>query len=102
MFKKLRGVRFDYFTQGYIYFMCAIYDSARSRITLPEDLKADIRAACNVAANGNPGHASAIFALMVERRSVQSVSREFYMSPETLYRLRRRFYDEMVRRMRET
>ena len=100
-FKKIRSVRVDYYTQGLIYFLCAAYGNTYRRVRLPEWIKKMIRDVCNDVGRGREGYGSAIFALMTTRKSVDAVSREFYLSKETVYRLRKEFYEQFADRLRK-
>lgn len=86
-FKKMRGVRLDYYRQGLIYFTCANYK------IMPEETKDRIKAVCSEVTYKRPEYYAPLFALMTERYTVIKIAEQYYMSQETLYRLRKAFYE---------
>lgn len=86
MFRKLRGVRLSYIEQGLIYFTCANFRHQT------KEIQKRIKSLC-VEVGGD--YADALFDVLtkVGQYSVERIAMEHYVSPETLYRLRRRFYE---------
>ena len=86
MFRKLRGVRLPYNVQGLIYFTCATYRQQDQKT------KAKIREICD-SVGGE--YAGALFDVLTKagQYSVEQIAMDYYISPETLYRLRRKFYE---------
>ena len=86
MFRKLRGVRLPYNVQGLIYFTCANYQQQDAAT------KRKIRGLC-FEIGGE--YAGALFDVLTKagQYSVEQIAMDYYISPETLYRLRRKFYE---------
>lgn len=86
MFRKLRGLRLPYNVQGYIYFTCANYRQQS------KEIKNKIRALCEQTGGQ---YSDALFDVLTKagQYSVERIAMEHYVSPETLYRLRRKFYE---------
>lgn len=83
-FRKKWSIDVTYNRQGLIYFICINYN------IMPDDVKNKILDLC-IRAGGE--YRTALFEVITTNKSVTAVSIEHYISPETLYRMLRRFYD---------
>ena len=84
-FRKLRGVSLPYREQGLIWFTCVNYDKQ------PPEIKKKIRRLCKECGKE---HEKALFALLTrENVSMQWIEQEFYVSYNTLYNARMKFYE---------
>ena len=90
-FKKKRGIKLDYYQQGYIYFVCANYKR------LPKTIRSKLdRVVCDV--GGFDGDALSKLLFDVSS-SVLSVSLEFNLSEGKLCRMREEFYRRAYREL---
>lgn len=85
-FKKLRGVNLPYNQQGLIAFTCRTYSSQ------PEPVQRKIANLCkNV---GGEEYSEALFMVMTSEMSIPRIAMTYYVSEPTLYRLRKKFYEQ--------
>ena len=86
MFRKLRGVRLPYNTQGYIYFTCATFSQQ------PPEIQKKIEQLCS---EQGGAYAGALFDVLTkaELYSVERIATDNFISAATLYRLRRKYYE---------
>ncbi len=90
-FKKKRGIKLDYYQQGYIYFVCANYKR------LPQGMRTKLdRVVRDV--GGFDGDALSKLLFDVSS-SVLSVSLEFSLSEGKLCRMREEFYKRAYREL---
>ena len=86
MFKKRKGIKVSYNKQGLIYFTCVnikdMPDEVQKKILnlCIEVCKEDYKALYEVITN--------------DRKSILSVSLEYFLSEKKLYRLRKEFYEK--------
>ena len=87
MFRKLRGVKLPYNTQGYIYFTCVTFSQQPPEIqNKNEQLCLELGGA----------YAGALFEVLTKagQYSVERIATDHFISAATLYRLRRKFYEK--------
>ena len=75
MFRKLRGVKLPYNTQGYIYFTCVTFSQQ------PPEIQNKIEQLFEVLTKAG-------------QYSVERIATDHFISAATLYRLRRKFYEK--------
>ena len=83
-FKKLRGVRVSRNMQGFIRFTCLTYDQQPKRMQNKIDR---LLREC-----GGP-YAAALREVMCGRDGITAIAMRHYVSENTLYRLRKAFYE---------
>lgn len=88
-FKKLRGVRLSEEKQGAVRFVCLTYADQ------PKQIQEKITRLCD---KYGGAYSDALFEVMTTRRSVVSVAMEYYISENTLYRARRKFYENWFKK----
>lgn len=84
-YRYYKGIRLSYNQQGLIYFTCQGYKKA------PRQIRHKIDRLC--AMIGGEDYGEALKQLVTTERSVTSIAMEYYTSANTLYRLKRRFYE---------
>ena len=86
MFKKRRGIKLPYNKQGLIYFTCVNYND------MPEHIQRKIVNLCEEVANGNE---EVLFKVVTNsNKSIRSLAIEYNISERSLYRYRKKFYEE--------
>lgn len=83
-FRKLRGVRLPEEKQGLIRYTCLNYDSQ------PEWMREKIRRLCDECGGA---YSAALFEVMTTRRSMTEIALRYAVSENTLYRVRKQFYE---------
>lgn len=90
-FKKLRGVRLPEEKQGLIRYTCLNFES------LPEWMQKKIARLCDECGGE---HSHALFEVMTTRRSMTEIALGNFVDESTLYRARKRFYENWEPRAR--
>lgn len=86
MFKKRKGVHIPYNKQGLIYFTCVNVKD------MPEEVQNKILNLCIEVAGEDY---KALYEVMTnDKKSVLSISLEYFLSEKKLYRLRKEFYEK--------
>ena len=86
MFKKRRGIHIPYNKQGLIYFTCVNYKD------LPEDIQKKI---LNLCEEVGKEHEDVLFKVVTNsNKSIRSLAIEHHISERSLYRYRKKFYEE--------
>lgn len=83
-FKKMRGLDVPYRKQGLIRFVCLDFYNQ------PPDVRRKISDLC---ASVGGLYSAALFELMTTENSVRSTALKFHCDETTLYRIRRKFYE---------
>lgn len=86
MFKKRRGIHIPYNKQGLIYFTCV---NARD---MPEDIQQKILNLCIEV--GKEDYKALYEVVTNDRKSILSISLEYFLNEKKLYRLRKEFYEK--------
>ena len=84
MFKKMRGIKLDYYKQGLIYFVCRNYTFQS------EMVKNRVLSLCE---SIGKEYSKALFEMVTMHHSVQRIAIRYYTSTSNLYRLRKKFYE---------
>lgn len=86
MFKKRRGIHIPYNKQGLIYFICVNVKD------MPEEVQQKILNLCIEVAGEDY---KALYEVVTnDKKSVLSISLEYFISEKRLYRLRKEFYEK--------
>ncbi len=86
MFKKRRGIELPYNKQGLIYFTCM------NIADMPEHIQQKILRLCK---DVGKEHSAALYKVVTDsNRSVRSLALEYNISEMSLYRYRKKFYEE--------
>ena len=83
-FRKLKGVNLPEVMQGYIRFTCLTYK------TQPAEIREKVDRLCKEAGGE---YSRALKDVMCTRKSVKMIAYEYHSSENTLYRLRKKFYE---------
>ena len=83
-FRYKKGICVPYRRQGYIYF------TLLNVASLPPEKREKLKRLCDEAAGE---HSAALWAYLTREKSAVTVGEEFYLSQDTLFRLRKRFYE---------
>ena len=92
-FKKKRSIELSYERQGLIYFLCVNYNK------LSAELQRHIH---NICLEVGAEYYAALFELVTTTASVTAISSKHYTSPETMYRLLRKFYKSIDKSLKLT
>lgn len=86
MFKKRRGIHIPYNKQGLIYFTCVNYKD------MPEHIQDKIMRLCHEVGKE---HAEVLFEVVTNsNKSIRALAMEYHISEMSLYRYRKKFYEE--------
>lgn len=86
MFKKRRGIHIPYNKQGLIYFTCVNIKD------MPEHIQQKI---LNLCEEVGKEHAEVLFQVVTNsNKSIRSLAIEHHISERSLYRYRKKFYEE--------
>ena len=86
MFKKYSSIRIPYLKQGLIYFTCMNYKF------MPTDIQQKITNLCMEV--GKEDYKALYELLTNDRKTVMSISMEYYISEKRLRKMRKRFYEK--------
>ena len=86
-FKKIRGIKMSYERQGMIFFSLANYKS------LGAAQRKRIDSLIETACKGDPAYIGAMRAWLLEGKPFVTVSRDFYVNPSTMGRIRKKLYE---------
>lgn len=84
-FKKLRGVDLPEEKQGLVRYICLNSDSQ------PKRIQDKIQRLCD---DVGGAYGAALREVMCGRKSITAISREYFVSESTLYRMRKEFYEK--------
>ena len=85
MFKKRRGIHIPYDKQGLIYFTCVNYKD------MPDEIKEKIRQLCDEIGGE---YSEVLFKVVTAKnKSIRALAQEYHTSERTLYRYRKKFYE---------
>ena len=84
MFKKIRSVRLTYRQQIFIYALC------QNLTLLPDREQCRVKELCRKIGRE---HHEALYKVLTTQKSMEEIARKHYVSPSTLYRLRKEFYE---------
>lgn len=86
MFRKRRGIHIPYNKQGLIYFICVNVKD------MPEDVQQRILNLCIEVAGEDY---KALYEVVTnDKKSILSISLEYFLNEKKLYRLRKEFYEK--------
>ncbi len=86
MFRKRRGIHIPYNKQGLIYFTCVNVKE------MPEDVQQKILNLCIEVAGEDY---KALYEVVTnDKKSILSISLEYFLNEKKLYRLRKEFYEK--------
>ena len=86
MFRKRRGIHIPYNKQGLIYFTCVNVKD------MPQEVQQKILNLCIEVAGEDY---KALYEVVTnDKKSVLSISREYFINEKRLYRLRKEFYEQ--------
>ena len=88
-FRKLQGVRLPEEKQGLVYFIC------QSEKSQPKKIREKIQRLCDEVGGS---YSAALWDVMCTGKSMTRIAMEHYVSDRTLYRLRKKFYEEWYRK----
>ena len=86
MFKKRRGIHIPYNKQGLIYFICVNVKD------MPEEVQQKILNLCIEV--GKEDYKALYEVVTNDKKSILSISLEYFLSEKKLYRLRKEFYEK--------
>lgn len=86
MFRKRRGIHIPYNKQGLIYFICVNVKD------MPEDVQQKILNLCIEV--GKEDYRALYEAVTNDKKSILSISLEYFLNEKKLYRLRKEFYEK--------
>lgn len=86
MFKKHRSIKLPYNKQGFIYFTCVNVDE------MPKEVRQKILNLCIEVAGEN--YKALYEVVSNDKKSISSISFEYFLSEKKLYRLRKEFYEK--------
>ncbi len=89
-FRYKPGIRVSYKKQGLIYFTMLNVDR------LPHEKREKLKRLCKEAAGE---YAAALWAYLTREKSAVAVGEEFHLSQDTLFRLRKRFYERFPEKL---
>lgn len=90
MFKKRRGIHIPYNQQGFIYFTC---------MTVQQQPPEVQRKILNVCISVSGEHYNALYELLTNGNvNVSGVALKYHISESSLYKFRRRFYEEWYKK----
>lgn len=84
-FKKLRGVDLPEEKQGLVRYICLNCDSQ------PKRIQDKIQRLCD---DVGGAYGAALREVMCGKKSITAISREYFVSESTLYRMRKEFYEK--------
>ena len=84
MFKKKRGIKLHYNTQGLIFFICLDYKNQ------PQAMQKKILNLCLTIGGENW---QMLFNILTTSKSIITIAEEHHASESVLYRLRKKFYE---------
>lgn len=86
MFKQRRGIHIPYNKQGLIYFTCINVKD------MPEDVQMKILNLCIEV--GKEDYKALYEVVTNDKKSILSISLEYFLSEKKLYRMRKEFYEK--------
>lgn len=86
MFRKRRGIHIPYNKQGLIYFTCVNVKD------MPEDIQQKILNLCIEV--GKEDYKALYEVVTNDKKSILSISLEYFLNEKKLYRLRKEFYEK--------
>lgn len=86
MFRKRRGIHIPYNKQGLIYFTCVNVKE------MPEDVQQKILNLCIEV--GKEDYKALYEVVTNDKKSILSISLEYFLNEKKLYRLRKEFYEK--------
>lgn len=86
MFRKRRGIHIPYNKQGLIYFICVNVKD------MPEDVQQKILNLCIEV--GKEDYKALYEVVTNDKKSILSISLEYFLNEKKLYRLRKEFYEK--------
>lgn len=88
MFKKMKSLKIPYNKQGLIYFTCVNYDIQPPKVQ---------KKILNLCIESGGEYYQALFDMVTTGKGVLEISQKYYISENTAYRLKRKFYKEWNR-----